>query len=119
MIVNVDVVQVKINDVLIFSASETDIARIVSDEQHVKLGYLVTNQDKATSGRHLSCFRVVSELLGSLREQFECMFALSDAIAVIDLILAFSSNCATSDNYGTSAFQPFLVSLCKALDKHC
>ena len=34
-------------------------------------------------------------------EHFDCMFALSDAIAVLDLIVAFAYNCSTSDNYGS------------------
>lgn len=51
------------------------------------------------------CFRVVTELLADIREYIGCLYKLSEAVSMLDMLIGFAHACTLS-NYGKYNYHP-------------
>ena len=51
------------------------------------------------------CVRVVSELLAEVRQYMDCLYKLSECVAMLDMLVGFAHNCTLSEYGGFSTAQ--------------
>lgn len=52
-----------------------------------------------TAALNLSPYRVICQLLSTVHEHIHCLYKLSDAVSMLDMLLSLANTCTISD-YG-------------------
>lgn len=60
----------------------------------------------ASAASNLSPYRVIRQLLSTIHEHIHCLYKLSDAVSMLDMLLSLANACTISD-YGKN--EPLLI----------